>query len=68
VPLVDRCRGVCSPVAPVAACAIWAYESVRAPTKPAPRVNVEKRIEGKTPREESPSLSADYAEGFRPDS
>src|SRR6185437_6083117 len=45
VALVDRCRGVCSPVAPVAACAIWAYERVRAPIRPAPRVNVENRIE-----------------------
>src|ERR1700748_1707308 len=44
-PEVDRCRGVCSPVAPVAACAMWAYESVRAPIRPAPRVNVENRIE-----------------------
>ena len=32
-PLVDKLRGVCSPVAPVAACAIGAYESVRAPRK-----------------------------------
>src|ERR1700744_6553762 len=42
----DRRRGVCSPVAPVAARAMWAYESVRAPIGPAPRVNVENRIEG----------------------
>src|SRR6185437_1903864 len=67
VALPDRCRGVCSPVAPVAACAIWAYESVRAPIRPAPRVNVENRIEGRTPREESPLMSAQWAQGFRPD-